>query len=93
MLDGFHRSYNGHALASLTRTVDTPAISLGVGWAEKTTITPVQFVVHGTKPTRIVVMESDSDFTKANLDGSTPRIDEKMFPRTGWMGDFLAGDY
>lgn len=91
MLDGNHRIYAAHGVKGLERPLYIPSPTLGVGAAETLGSVPVQFQVQQKRPTRLLLMDMSDDFTKGTIDGQSYQLDESMFPKTGYMGDWITG--
>lgn len=89
MLDGYHRSFNVHALDYLTREVDIPDLALGVGWAESLRSEQIRLVYEPVARTAVITnIRTNED---AGVKGQGNQVPLSRFPNTGYLGEALGG--
>lgn len=91
MLDGWHKSYNVHALHTLIKPVEFPVAALGVGEDEKHK--SVNGVVKYPSPLQRVALQpalNEAGYEYTQLDGEAIALTGNDFPSTYYMGDIIS---
>lgn len=91
MLQGFHRSYNAHALNHLLKRVDVPDASLAIGEGE--TLAPQRNRVHYPHIRKLVTEPdiSKASFELTQIDGFADKLSMADFKGDGWYGGPIGG--
>lgn len=89
MLEGYHRSFNNHALNALARPVDIPDLALGVGWAEKLQSEKIQLLYEPEMRTAIIA--DIKTIEDAGVKGQGNQVPLSRFKTTSSIDEVLAG--
>ncbi len=91
MYPGFHKSYNGHALKHITKTVENPIAAIGVGDGE--TLSPIKNAVKYPSVLKPVMEPTiaTSSYEYTQIDGFSDPITPDNFPTGMGIGSPLEG--
>lgn len=91
MLDGFHKTYNIHALVHITKPVHVPDVQLAVGEGES--LQPIAKSVQYPYIPKVVTEPelAGQSYEYTQIDGFADPIKETDFPKDGLFGDAIGG--
>lgn len=90
MLDGFHKTYNAHALRHIIKPVAVPDAQLGV--AEGENLAPLKDVVKYPMHQKQIIQPelAHQSYELAQIDGFSDPLSEKDFGKDLFYGDAIS---